>query len=78
MPRATEESRRIAADCWNDTRVAHKLMDDGLAEVFAEVIEDYRISIEAHREDSRVLRALEEAGVDNWEGHGYAMELLRE
>jgi hypothetical protein len=53
-------------------------MDDGLAEVFAEVIEDYRISIEAHREDSRVLRALEEAGVDNWEGHGYAMELLRE
>lgn len=29
-------------------------------------------------EDSKKLQALEGAGVDNWQGYDYAMELLRE
>lgn len=30
------------------------------------------------REEARKLRALQEAGVDNWEGHSHAMQILRE
>jgi hypothetical protein len=30
------------------------------------------------REDANKLRALEAAGVDNWEGYDHAMELMRE
>lgn len=29
-------------------------------------------------EDSRLLRALEATGVDNWEGYDYAMEIYQE
>jgi hypothetical protein len=29
-------------------------------------------------EDSKKLTALKNAGVDNWEGYDYAMELMRE
>jgi len=29
-------------------------------------------------EDSKKLTALENAGVDNWEGYDYAIELMRE
>ena len=28
-------------------------------------------------EDQKMLRALEGAGVDNWEGYDYAMQLLK-
>lgn len=28
--------------------------------------------------DSRILRALDRAGVDNWEGYDHAMEFLEE
>ena len=28
-------------------------------------------------EDQKMLRALEGAGVDNWEGYNYAMQLLK-
>lgn len=71
MTKATQESRMIAGRCWCDPRVGDTEMDSVLAEVFAEVIEGYL-------EDSRLLHALEEAGVNNWEGHGYAMELLQD
>lgn len=30
------------------------------------------------RQEAKKLRALEEAGVDNWSGYDYAMEILRE
>ena len=30
------------------------------------------------KQDSRKLRALEAAGVDNWQGYDYAIELLME
>lgn len=29
------------------------------------------------RQEARKLRALEEAGVDNWEGYSHAMRILR-
>jgi hypothetical protein len=29
-------------------------------------------------EDQKMLNALQDAGVDNWEGYDYAMELLNE
>ena len=41
---------------------------------------EYRALKEAARkleEVERKLNALEEAGVDNWEGYSYAMEILR-
>jgi hypothetical protein len=34
--------------------------------------------LESLREDSARLAALEAAGVDNWSGYDYAMQLLRE
>jgi len=30
------------------------------------------------KEDVKFMRALEAAGVDNWDGYSYALELLRE
>ncbi|TYK47186.1 hypothetical protein [Actinomadura decatromicini] len=44
---------------------------DGAAEVDAD-------ELERLREDSRKLAAMERAGVDNWQGIDYAMELLNE
>jgi len=33
---------------------------------------------ESLKADSEFLNALEAAGVDNWEGYGYALEMLEE
>ena len=33
---------------------------------------------EALLESERILIALEQAGVDNWEGYGHAMEIMSE
>lgn len=43
--------------------------DENKVEISAEELEQLQA-------DSRKLAALEEAGVDNWEGYGYAMEIL--
>lgn len=36
-----------------------------------------RTAWEQYQEDSERLGALEQAGVDNWEGYGHAMSILR-
>lgn len=46
-----------------------------LAEKLRKELEEY---IEDSEDGREWLNALESAGVDNWEGYGFALEILRE
>ena len=54
------------------TEVAQKLLDQ------QSEIKMLRERVAKLENDERKLAALENAGVDNWTGYDYAMELLRE
>lgn len=56
----------------NHTDVAQKLLDQQTE------INRLRAQVACLEDDARKLRALECAGVDNWSGYDYAMELLAE
>lgn len=47
-------------------------MDEIKEEVITITLKEYNQLLE----DSKILRALEGAGVDNWDGYDYAMESL--
>lgn len=41
-------------------------------------LENIESRIEEYQEDSEFLDALRAAGVDNWEGYGFAYEIMKE
>lgn len=64
-----------------DLKVVHQLLGGNLINKLKHMEETITISkkeYESLLEDSKKLQALEGAGVDNWQGYDYAMELLRE
>ena len=46
--------------------------------VLSDTVTILRTEYNRLRESQKVLRALQNAGVDNWEGYGFAMEDLQE
>ena len=65
---AGEESGSLTALVVVDTRIGARL-------TLAAITLD---ELETLRKESALLGALDAAGVDNWEGYGHAMSLLRE
>ena len=57
---------------------SRKSVQEGKPDRIADLLEEAARALEDAAEDRKMLIALESAGVDNWMGYDYAMELLKE
>jgi hypothetical protein len=49
-----------------------------IVDKIGDLISHMRVELENQQEDLAFLRALEDAGVDNWEGYDFARELFNQ